>query len=79
MAISTLLDKVKAKGVCDLNLGLNLFTPSSVNRLSAALRDLPMLQILDLSKAMLREAMANVAHGLKESRIRLRIILLKDN
>lgn len=78
-ALATMIDKIKTKGVKELYLAWNIFSLSSAGMLANTFKELPMLQVLDLSNAMLREETVTMAIGLKNSNVRLRRALFREN
>ena len=72
MAISTLLDAIEQKGVLRLNMAWTIINDTIAARIAESFESLSMLQVLDLSNAMLRTETATIAQGLQNSSIRLR-------
>ena len=72
MAISTLLDAIEQKGVLRLNMAWTIINDTIAARIAESFESLSMLQVLDLSSAMLRSETATIAQGLQNSSIRLR-------
>ena len=72
MAISTLLDAIEQKGVLRLNMAWTIINDTIAARIAESFDSLSMLQVLDLSNAMLRSETATIAQGLQNSSIRLR-------
>ena len=72
MAISTLFDAIEQKGVLRLNMAWTIVNDTIAARIAESFESLSMLQVLDLSNAMLRTETATIAQGLQNSSIRLR-------
>lgn len=72
MAISTLFDAIEQKGVLRLNMAWTIINDTIAARIAESFESLSMLQVLDLSNAMLRTETATIAQGLQNSSIRLR-------
>ena len=72
MAISTLFDAIEHKGVLRLNMAWTIINDTIAARIAESFESLSMLQVLDLSNAMLRTETATIAQGLQNSSIRLR-------
>lgn len=72
MAISTLFDAIERKGVLRLNMAWTIINDTIAARIAESFESLSMLQVLDLSNAMLRTETATIAQGLQNSSIRLR-------
>ena len=79
MAISTLLDAIEQKGVLRLNMAWTIINDTVAARIAESFESLSMLQVLDLSSAMLRSETATIAQGLQNSSIRLRQVLFTHN
>lgn len=72
MAISTMFDAIEQKGVLRLNMAWTIINDTIAARIAESFDSLSMLQVLDLSNAMLRTETATIAQGLQNSSVRLR-------
>ena len=79
MAIETLLDAVDEKGALQLNFAINMISDTIATRISESFERIPMLQVLDLSNAMLRNETATIAQGLQNSEVRLKKVFFTNN
>ena len=77
--VSNLLDKIERKGVIEMSFRRCQIHDTFAMRLGDALESLNMLQILDLSDTLIREAVKCVADGLIKGRVRLTHLYLNDS